>query len=62
MKTIDLVKNEKGEYVPKNDIKMKSMQKQITAVQTLFDGIDAGLNFFEELEKRLIRLKRLGVL
>lgn len=71
MKTIELVKNDEGVYVPKNEVnKSKNEMKKFNNVnnrkvdsenriKALLDGVDIGLSFFEELDKRIKRAKRL---
>lgn len=71
MKTIELVKNDEGVYVLKNEVnKSKNEMKKFNninnrkvdsenRIKALLDGVDIGLSFFEELDKRIKRAKRL---
>lgn len=69
MKIIDLVKNDDGEFVPKknkmskiNKFKRKDEWKDVrnsNLSKSFFDGMDLGLDFFDNLNERLIRINKL---
>lgn len=64
MKIIDLVQNDKGVYVPKNELnKSKNVVNKVDKSENLgkafLDGVEIGICFFEKLNKQLERMRKL---